>query len=63
MAEVVDRYSQGGIPNPYLDREIRPLNLTDQEKKNLVAFLESLTGNIRFRDAAENAGRSTVSTR
>jgi cytochrome c peroxidase len=50
LAVVVHRYSQGGIPNPFLDREIRPLNLSDEEKKDLVAFLESFTGNIRFRD-------------
>ena len=48
LAELVDRYNRGGVPNPFLDREIRPLKLSDQEKKDLVAFLESLTGNIRF---------------
>ena len=48
LTEVVERYNNGGVSNPYLDKKIRPLGLTDQEKKELVAFLESLTGNIRF---------------
>jgi hypothetical protein len=30
-----------------LDPEMRPLNLTAAEKKALVAFLESLTGEVR----------------
>ncbi len=63
LAEVVDRYSRGGVPNPHLDREIRPLNLSDQEKKELVAFLESLTGNIRFRNGRDAVDRAAVSTR
>ena len=63
LAEVVDRYSLGGVPNPHLDREIRPLKLSDQEKKELVTFLESLTGNIRFRNAGHDAHPAAVSTR
>ncbi len=41
---VVAFYDRGGEPNPYLDGGIVPLKLTDQEKQDLVAFLESLTG-------------------
>jgi hypothetical protein len=41
---VIDRKARGGTPNPYLDEEIRPLDLTAVEKRQLVAFLESLTG-------------------
>ncbi len=44
LAEVVDFYNQGGIKNPYLDPVIKPLNLTDQEKEDLVEFLQSLSG-------------------
>ena len=61
LADLVERYNQGGIPNPHLDREIRPLNLTNQEKKDLVAFLESLTGKIRFQPARDEAKRATAS--
>ena len=37
-------YDKGGEPNPYLDGGIVPLKLTEQEKQDLVAFMESLTG-------------------
>jgi len=46
LLEVVEFYNKGGIPNPQLSKEIKPLNLTDQEKQDLVACLESLTGEV-----------------
>ena len=58
LTEVVNRYNEGGVQNPQLDREIRPLRLTDEEKKDLVAFLESLTGNIRFEPDDDEAKRT-----
>lgn len=44
LEEVVDHYNKGGIPNPYLHQRIKPLNLTDQEKADLVAFLKAFSG-------------------
>ena len=44
LADVVDFYDRGGIPNPDLDPLMLPLNLTSREKADLVAFLEALTG-------------------
>ena len=44
LADVVAYYDQGGHANPFLDAAIFPLHLTDQEKKDLVAFMQSLTG-------------------
>ena len=44
LEEVVDFYNRGGNKNPYLDKEIHPLGLSDGEKRDLVAFLESLNG-------------------
>ena len=44
LREVVDFYDQGGIANPRLDPVIKPLKLTEQEKKDLVEFMESLNG-------------------
>lgn len=48
---VVEFYNRGGTrtlhdgsPNRWLDRRIRPLNLSGQEKADLVQFLESLSG-------------------
>jgi cytochrome c peroxidase len=44
LEEVVEFYNRGGTPNDQLDEEIFPLNLTDQEKQDLVTFLkEGLT--------------------
>ncbi|WP_316368455.1 cytochrome c peroxidase [Candidatus Thiodiazotropha sp. CDECU1] len=44
LLEVVDFYDMGGVPNELLDPLIRPLGLTDRDKQDLVAFLQSLTG-------------------
>lgn len=49
LREVVEHYNNGGVTNPgdpvnaFLSGGIRPLNLTEQEIDDLVAFLESLT--------------------
>ncbi|MEX2188991.1 MAG: cytochrome c peroxidase [Pirellulales bacterium] len=43
--DVVEYYNKGGTPNPQLDEAIFPLNLTDEQKKDLVTFLkEGLAG-------------------
>lgn len=44
LDDVVDFYDKGGIKNKNLDENMKPLNLTAQEKKDLVAFLHSLNG-------------------
>jgi cytochrome c peroxidase len=44
LMDVVEFYNRGGIPNRNLDPLMQRLNLTRQEKKDLVAFLEALTG-------------------
>jgi cytochrome c peroxidase len=46
LRAVVDLYNRGGVPNPDLDPLMLPLHLTDREKQDLVAFLESLTGTL-----------------
>ena len=46
LEEVVTFYNDGGRPNPNLDEELQPLKLTDQEKRSLVTFLQSLSGEI-----------------
>ena len=40
LEEVVEHYAGGGIKNPWLSEDIFPLRLTDEEKKDLVAFLK-----------------------
>ena len=44
LEEVVDYYDKGGIANRNLDKIMKPLKLTGQEKKDLVAFLHALSG-------------------
>lgn len=44
LREVVEHYDRGGVAGPGLDPRIRPLGLSEAEKDDLVAFLESLTG-------------------
>jgi cytochrome c peroxidase len=44
LEEVVEWYDKGGHPNPYLSDKIKKLNLTDQEKTDLVEFMKSVTG-------------------
>ncbi len=46
LRAVVDFYVGGGSSNPNLDKEIKQLHLNDAERNDLVAFLESLTGDI-----------------
>jgi cytochrome c peroxidase len=46
LAEVVAFYNRGGVRNPWLSGEIKPLELTAGEQADLVAFMESLTGEI-----------------
>jgi cytochrome c peroxidase len=46
LEEVVEWYNKGGHPNPHLDPKIKQLNLTDQEKADLVAYMKALTGEL-----------------
>jgi len=47
LEDVVDYYDRGGNANPNLDEDLRPLHLTAEEKRDLLAFLRSLSGNVR----------------
>lgn len=44
LEAVVEYYDKGGIPNKNLHPLMKPLHLTAEEKKALVAFLKSLNG-------------------
>ncbi len=44
LEEVVEHYNKGGIKNAHLNGRIKPLNLSDREKSDLVAFLKALSG-------------------
>ena len=44
LEEVVEWYDKGGHPNPHLSDKMRPLNLTAQDKADLVEFMKACTG-------------------
>ena len=46
LRDVVDFYNGGGNSNAHLDQRIKPLNLSSAERDDLVAFLESLNGEL-----------------
>lgn len=43
LEDVVEHYNSGGKPHPNKSGLIKPLNLTQQEKQDLVSFLQALT--------------------
>jgi len=43
LLDVVKFYNEGGEKNPYLDKKMQPLGLSDVELSDLVEFLRSLT--------------------
>jgi cytochrome c peroxidase len=44
LREVVEFYNRGGIKNPHQDSLVIPLELCEQERLDLVEFLQSLNG-------------------
>ena len=46
LADVVDFYVGGGNSNPYRDKDIKELKLSGQERADLAAFMEALTGEM-----------------
>jgi cytochrome c peroxidase len=42
LRAVIDLYDRGGVERPSRSPSIRPLNLTETEKADLIAFLETL---------------------
>jgi cytochrome c peroxidase len=46
LKDVVDFYAGGGNSNPFLDKEIKAIKLSGQDRADLVEFLHSLTGEM-----------------
>jgi cytochrome c peroxidase len=44
LDEVVEWYARGGHPNPHLSDKIKKLDLTDQDKKDVVELMNACTG-------------------
>lgn len=49
LEEVIDLYDRGGIARPSRSPSIRPLGLTEAEKRDLIAFLKTLTADAPAR--------------
>jgi cytochrome c peroxidase len=47
LEAVMDHYDKGGTPNPTLDVEMKPLNLTKEEKADVIAFMKALSGEMK----------------
>jgi len=47
LAEVVDHYARGGDDRSNLSKDVRQLDLSEQDKADLVAFMKTLTGPTR----------------
>jgi cytochrome c peroxidase len=61
--DVMDHYNKGaGLQNPYLDQDIQPLALSEDDIDDLVAFLASLTSpDYRDQGATELARQRALS--
>lgn len=46
LEDVIEFYDRGGNSNRFLDRGLRPLRLTSEEKSALLAFLRALSGKV-----------------
>ena len=46
LEEVVDWYDKGGHPNPSLSDKMKKLNLSAQEKEDLVSYIKALHGDL-----------------
>jgi cytochrome c peroxidase len=44
LTEVMKHYERGGIDRPSRSPLMQPIQLTDQERQDLIAFMETLTG-------------------
>lgn len=55
LKDVVEFYNKGGVKNRNLDPALKPLNLSEAQKQDLVSFLESLTS-TGLRDLEREAG-------
>ena len=62
--DVIDHYNKGdGLQNPYLDEDIQPLALTENEIDDLVNFMASLTSVIYKEQGAAELSRQRALSR
>jgi len=62
--DVIDHYNKGaGLQNPYLDEDIQPLALRENEIDDLVAFLASLTSDDYKKQGVKELARQRALSR
>ena len=61
LLDVVKFYNRGGEKNRYLDKDVRPLNLTDTEMSDLVEFMRALTSDDVMRRAQSSRPQTRLS--
>jgi len=62
--DVIDHYNKGaGLQNPYLDEDIQPLALKENEIDDLVAFLASLTSDDYKKQGVKELARQRALSR
>ncbi len=49
LEQVIDHYNSGGHPGENVSPNVRPLNLTEQDKQDLIAFLHTLTDTMSLK--------------
>jgi cytochrome c peroxidase len=54
LEEVVEFYDKGCQNNKWLSPKVKPLNLTEQEKKDLVEFMKALSGEVVWYGKADD---------
>ena len=50
LEAVVELYDRGGVRNAWLSKDVQPLGLPPQEKRDLIAFMQALTGPVTNAD-------------
>jgi cytochrome c peroxidase len=66
LADVVNHYDKGGVQRPSLSDDMKPLNLTAQEKADLVEFMLTLTSEptaVRHPTLPVSSQRTDIKTR
>jgi cytochrome c peroxidase len=52
LRDVVEHYAKGGTPNAWLHKDIHKLELTDENKQDLVEFMKACTGDLPIVETA-----------
>lgn len=64
LEEVIDHYAAGGQAGPNVSPNVRPLTLTEKDKKALVAFLNTLTDStLIYKEALSDPHKKLIEPR